>query len=41
MTPACLDALARLLNEHCHEDNDDTNAEGAVKIFRAVQRHRG
>jgi hypothetical protein len=39
MTPACLDEIAELLNCHQLETCEDTDAEGAVKIFQAVQRH--
>jgi hypothetical protein len=39
MTPACLDDIARLLNGHQLETCEDSDAEGAVKIFEAVRRH--
>lgn len=39
LTPACLDELASLLNMHSHEDNEETNAEAAVRAFRVVERH--
>jgi len=39
MTPACLDEIAGLLNEHQLESCEDSDAEGAVKIFEAVRGH--
>lgn len=39
MTPACLDAIAGLLNRHQLADCEDTDAEGAIKIFEAVRAH--
>ena len=40
MTRACLEELARLINEHQLEDCNDTDAECAVRAFLIVQRHR-
>jgi hypothetical protein len=40
MTPACLDAVARIINQHQQEDCDDLDPECAVKVFEAVQSHR-
>jgi len=37
MTPACLDEIAGLLNRHQLADSEDTDAEGAVRIFEAVR----
>lgn len=39
MTPACLDALAKLINRHQWDDNDDLDAECAVKAFAIVREH--
>jgi hypothetical protein len=41
MMPACLDALARIINLHQQEDCDDLDAECAVKVYEAVRSHRG
>ena len=38
MTSSCLDELARLLNEHCRVDCEDSDAEGVVKVFEVVRR---
>jgi hypothetical protein len=38
MTPACLDELARLINMHGHEDNEETADEAAVRAFNVVAR---
>jgi hypothetical protein len=40
MTPACLDAVARIINLHQQEDCDDLDAECAVKIYKAVRAHQ-
>lgn len=39
MTPACLDEVARLINRHQMDDNDDLDAECAVKVFAVVRAH--
>jgi hypothetical protein len=39
MTRACLDEIARLLNRHQADRCEDTDDEGAVKVFEVVQRH--
>jgi hypothetical protein len=40
MTRACLDSVARIINRHQLDDNDDLDSECAVKVFLAVQEHR-
>ncbi len=40
MTPACLDAVARIINLHQREECDDLDAECAVKVYEAVRLHR-
>ena len=37
MTPACFDEIANLLNRHQMDDCEESDAEGAIKIFRAIQ----
>jgi hypothetical protein len=37
MTPACLDAVARIINLHQREECDDLDVECAVKVFKAVR----
>jgi hypothetical protein len=39
MTRACLDEVACLLNLHQLESCEDSDAEGAIRIFEAVRRH--
>ena len=39
MTPECLDEVADLLNRHQRDDCEESDAEGAIKIFQAVLSH--
>lgn len=39
MSRACLDNLARIINRHQLESCEETDAECAVRVFEAVQRH--
>jgi hypothetical protein len=39
MTPACLDEVARLINLHQLDSCEDSDDEGAIKVFEAVRRH--
>ena len=41
MTPACLDELAGVLNRHSRGDDDELDAECAVRVFEVVLRHLG
>jgi hypothetical protein len=39
LTRECFDELAEILNFHQREECDDSDGEGAIKVFLAVQRH--
>lgn len=39
MARGCLDEVARLINRHQWEDNEDSDAECAVKVFAVVRAH--
>lgn len=39
MTPACLDDVSRIINLFTLPDNDELEAECAVRIFEAVRAH--
>ena len=40
MTPACLDAVSKIINRHQRDECVDLDSECAVKVFEAVYAHR-